>query len=90
MYERRFAVYDATRMLLNRAGLYGQVTPEDLGEFYSGIRGAEFLFDGSTRTFIENIEDDIAKEKLGERAYRDSPNQDELQNPKGLDPGHTA
>jgi hypothetical protein len=40
-------------------------------------------------------EDDIAKEKLAERGVPGQSNkaerdQDELQNPKGLDPGHTA
>jgi len=57
LYERRFAVYDATKKLLATIGLHGQVTPDNLGEFYIGVRGAEFLFDGELRNFLMQIGD---------------------------------
>jgi hypothetical protein len=55
MYEKRFAVYSAARKLINTAEVHGQTTIDDLGDFYQGIRGAEFLFDGDTRTFVSKI-----------------------------------
>jgi hypothetical protein len=57
LYERRFAVYDATKNLLATIGLHGQVTPDNLGEFYIGVRGAEFRFDGELRNFLMQIGD---------------------------------
>ena len=47
------------------------------------------------RDDCRKTEDDLAKEKLGERGVPGQANkaerdQDELQNPNGLDPGHTA
>jgi hypothetical protein len=47
MFEKRFAVYEATKSLINKR----PITPNDMGEFYNGIRGAEFLFDGIHATF---------------------------------------
>ena len=29
--------------------------PNDLGKFYEGIRGAEFLFEGDTKDFVHEI-----------------------------------
>jgi hypothetical protein len=55
MYQRRFAVYDAARRLINMTMITGQPTAEDLGAFYDGIRGAEFLFDGETKKFVHKI-----------------------------------
>ena len=54
LFEKRYAVYQATQGLIST--LHG-LTPEDMGEFYEGIRGAEFLFDGETRKFLMNIGD---------------------------------
>jgi len=55
MYDKRFVVYEAVKSLASTIGLHGQVTIDDLGEFYHGVRGAEFLFDGDTRDFVEKI-----------------------------------
>ena len=55
MFERRFAVYEAVKKIINTATQHGGVAQEDLNAFYDGIRGAEFLFDGDTRAFIMNI-----------------------------------
>jgi hypothetical protein len=55
MFEKRFAVYEATKNLINAVTSHGGVIPEDLGAFYNGVRGAEFLFDGETRDFVVKI-----------------------------------
>ena len=55
MFEKRYGVYEAIRSLIGTAELHRQITSEDLSEFYHGIRGAEFLFYGATRKFIESI-----------------------------------
>jgi hypothetical protein len=55
MFEKRFAVYDATRTLLVTVTRHGQITSEDLSRFYQGILGAEFLFDGDARAFLTQI-----------------------------------
>jgi hypothetical protein len=61
LFEKRFAVYQATQTLINGVTLHGQISMEDMGEFYHGIRGAEFLFDGTTRDFLT---------KIGEMAFK--------------------
>ena len=55
LYEKRFAVYEAVKNIINTAYLHGGVTQGDLDAFYEGIRGAEFLFDGRTKDFVANI-----------------------------------
>jgi hypothetical protein len=55
LYEKRFAVYEAVKNLINAST--GGVIQKDLDEFYEGIRGAEFLFDGETRKFVMKIGD---------------------------------
>ena len=55
MFDRRVAVYDATKLLLTKATIHGQVLPDDFQLFYSGIRSAEFLFDGAMRDLIMRI-----------------------------------
>jgi hypothetical protein len=35
--------------------LYGEITAADAREFYSRLRGAEFLFKGNTRNFVERM-----------------------------------
>jgi hypothetical protein len=57
MYDKRFAVYEATKTLINAAAVQGQAMQDDLNHFYDGIRGAEFLFDGDTRDFVMKIGD---------------------------------
>jgi hypothetical protein len=57
MFDRRVAVYNATKDLIGTIQIHGQTLPEDLERFYRGIRGAEFLFDGDTRAFVMRIGD---------------------------------
>jgi hypothetical protein len=64
VYDRRFAVYEATKNLISAATLQGQATPDDLAGFYDGIRGAEFLFDGDTRNFLMKIGDMAARARI--------------------------
>jgi hypothetical protein len=68
LYEKRFAVYEAVKNLINTAG-GGSVIQKDLDVFYEGIRGAEFLFDGETRDFVMKIGDKAWKAKTA-RARR--------------------
>jgi hypothetical protein len=69
LYEKRFAVYEAVKNLINTAGS-GSVIQKDLDVFYEGIRGAEFLFDGETRDFAMKIGDMAWRANLA-RARRD-------------------
>jgi hypothetical protein len=55
LYERRFAVYDATKALIDKVKIHGQILPEDINEFYQKIRGAEFLFEGETRKVFTTV-----------------------------------
>jgi len=55
MFEKRFAVYEAIKNIINTAYLHGGVTQGDLDVFYQGIRGAEFLFKKDTKDFVANI-----------------------------------
>jgi hypothetical protein len=63
LFERRFAVYQATQRLIST--LHG-LTPEGMGDFYDGIRGVEFFFDGDTRNFLMDI-GDMALRARGKR-----------------------
>jgi hypothetical protein len=74
VYEKRFAAYDATRSLISTITFHGQTTPEDLGNFYNGIKGAEFLFDGGTRDFMMKIGDLAFKARMARFALERSPN----------------
>jgi hypothetical protein len=56
LFEKRFAVYEAVKNLINTAGSR-RVIQKDLDAFYEGIRGAEFLFGGETRAFVKKIGD---------------------------------
>src|ERR1700733_1277510 len=60
IFDKRFAVYEATKMLITKR----PIRPHDLGEFYNGTRGAEFLFDGDTRTFLMNLGDIAFKARM--------------------------
>jgi hypothetical protein len=57
MYERRYAIYEATKLLIEKVAMQGQITRQDVGEFYGSIRGAEFLFDGETKSYFMTIAD---------------------------------
>jgi hypothetical protein len=78
LFEKRFAVYETTKKLINTAALQGQITQEDLGEFYSGIRGAEFLFDGETREFLNTIGDLAFKARMRRAQLNQNPNHPNL------------
>jgi hypothetical protein len=67
LYEKRFAVYEAVKNLINAST--GGVIQKDLDEFYEGIRGAEFLFDGEARNFVMKIGDMALRAKIA-RARR--------------------
>jgi hypothetical protein len=74
MFDRRIAVYDATKALTNMASLHGQVTMEDLGRFYETIRGSEFLFFGETRKFVTNIGITAFKARMARASLQKSAN----------------
>ena len=79
LFEQRFAVYEATMRLIST--WQGGLTPQDMGQFYEGIRGAEFLFDGNTRNFLMSI-GDMALRARGKRFELEQqpnhPNLDQL------------
>jgi hypothetical protein len=56
-FEKRFAVYKATKTLLNTSTIQGQILPDDLQEFYKATNGAEFFFDDETRDYYMKIGD---------------------------------
>jgi hypothetical protein len=55
LFERRFAVYEATRKLISKVGLGGTLEKGDLWTFEDATRGAEFLFQGPAREFLKKI-----------------------------------
>jgi hypothetical protein len=63
MFDRRYSMYEATKLLIDKIRISGGVTPADFTEFRTSIRGAEFLFDGKTREFFKRLTD------LSWRAY---------------------
>jgi hypothetical protein len=77
LYEKRFAVYEAVKNIINTAYLHGGVTQGDLDAFYEGIRGAEFLFDGRTKNFVTNIRQ-MAWKASSARARRQRSETDKL------------
>jgi hypothetical protein len=81
LYEKRFGVYSAAKTLLNRAALHGAVRMEDVGEFYDGVRGAEFLFDGETKDFVMTLGTMAIKARLKRsqlERHPDHPRADKL------------
>ena len=57
LYEKRFAVYETVKNFINAATVHRIITLKDLSAdefraFHDGIRGAEFLFGGEARDFI--------------------------------------
>jgi hypothetical protein len=81
MHQKRFVVYDAAKRLVNMTMIHGQLTAEDLGNFYDGIKGAEFLFDGETKVFLNKI-GTMAIKAMNARArlqrQPDHPNADKI------------
>jgi hypothetical protein len=79
MFEKRYAVYEAIKSLIGTAELHKQITSEDVGELYDGVRGAEFLFDGATRTFIKKIGDMVFRARMARAALsKEHPRADRL------------
>jgi hypothetical protein len=76
LFEKRFAVYQATQTLIST--LHGGLTPEDMGHFYEGIRGAEFFFDGDTRNFLMNIGDMALRARSKRFQLEQQPNHPNL------------
>jgi hypothetical protein len=64
LFDRRAAVYEALRDLIGHVQFHGNITAEELGEFYLHIRGAEFLFDDDTRDFIMRTRDTAFKARM--------------------------
>ncbi len=56
LFEKRWRVYDAVKVILNKAAIEGQFTRDDLATFARGIEGAEFLFDGQIRDILLTID----------------------------------
>lgn len=78
LFEKRAAVYEATKRLISVVQLHGQITAEDLGEFNGAVRGAEFLFDGDTRAFVEKIGLMGFRARMASLAYDRQENRTEL------------
>jgi hypothetical protein len=55
MYEKRYAMYEATKNFLGTSINLHQTTPENFTAFRNGIRGAEFLFDKETRNHLTKL-----------------------------------
>ena len=68
MFDRRYSMYEATKLLIDKIAINGQVSSADLVEFRRNVRGAEFLFDGEARKFFKSLIDlsmraDLARTK---------------------------
>jgi hypothetical protein len=68
MFDRRYSMYEATKLLIDKIAINGQVSSADLAEFRRNVRGAEFLFDGEARKFFKSLIDlslraDLARSK---------------------------
>jgi len=67
LYEKRFAVYEATKKLSDAATMHvdpkalhgSRVSAENLHAYLNTIRGSQFLFDGDARKFLVDIQDMI-------------------------------
>jgi hypothetical protein len=57
MFDRRYAMYEATKFLYGTIAINGSVTSNDFADFREKIRGAEFFFDGEVRHFFERLLD---------------------------------
>jgi hypothetical protein len=55
MFDRRYAMYEATKLLFGQIAINGTVTSIDFAEFRDKIRGAEFFFDGEAREFFKRL-----------------------------------
>jgi hypothetical protein len=55
LYEKRFKIYEAAVGFLATAAQWPKVTEQDCKALFTGIRGAEFLFDKQIKGDLENI-----------------------------------
>jgi hypothetical protein len=55
MYDRRYAVYEATKALIDKVAVNGQLLIEDIQEYHQKARGSEFFFDGETKAYLKEI-----------------------------------
>lgn len=55
MFDRRYSMYEATKSLIDKIAVNGQVSSNDLVEFRRSVRGAEFLFGGEARQFFKSL-----------------------------------
>ena len=55
LFERRLAVYKATKTIISHVGLGGEVEKSDFFELDRAVEGAEFLFRGEARGFFRKI-----------------------------------
>jgi hypothetical protein len=57
MFNRRYSMYEATKLLFSKIAINGSVTSTDFAEFREKIRGAEFFFDGEAKQFFSRLLD---------------------------------
>jgi hypothetical protein len=55
MFDRRYSMYEATKLLFGQIAINGTVTSTDFAEFRDKIRGAEFFFDGEAKLFFTRL-----------------------------------
>jgi hypothetical protein len=67
LFEKRYAIYVATKSLVQKVAVHGQISFGDLGEYQRTIEGAEFLFDGETRSYFKSIIDLCFKAQMARR-----------------------
>jgi hypothetical protein len=68
MFDRRYSKYEATKLLIDKIAINGQVSSTDLAEFRRNVRGAEFLFDGEARKFFKSLIDLSLRADVARRA----------------------
>ena len=56
LYDKRFAIYNATRIFLRDIVVKNSVSDEMLIKYWSGINPAHFLLDNDLATYLEEIE----------------------------------
>lgn len=71
-FDKRFAVFEATRKFLERATVQGQVLPQDENEFFAATRGATFLFkDQAVAAYIDELRKRMIDLSMGRKALED-------------------
>ena len=67
LFEKRYAIYVATKSLVEKVAVHGQITLGDLGDYQRTIEGAEFLFGGEARIYFQKIIDLCFKAQMARR-----------------------